>query len=118
MEADAAKKRGHPARRWMIRIVAAWAAIWLFYASPIFIVSMVARVAMGDFVPRSVSRMPGPWGDGYLVDEGGADGYYLLYDAFGRVICIPEGGLDGEGDGGCPGARSERWMSIPLWSWD
>lgn len=88
---------------------------WVCYASPLFLASMAIRVALGDLAPRSISRVLGPWGDGYLVIEGADDGFFTLYSAWGRVICNPAGGLAGDGDGECPNAMSERWASIPVW---
>lgn len=123
MDLPARLPRADPVKWRRIRIAlacaAAFACFWLLLASPVFLVSLGARIASGDlYTPSTVSRMPGPWGDGYLVIEDGADTEWMLFDTWGREICRPGGGLDGEGDGRCPGALSQRWISIPLWSLD
>ncbi|MFZ5637615.1 MAG: DUF6970 domain-containing protein [Pseudomonadota bacterium] len=115
MSTESPRTPASPARRWLRRIGLAWLLCWLCYASPLFLASMALRVALGEPMPRSISRMPGPWGDGYLVIDDAADGFYTLYSAWGHVICAPGGGLSGDGDGECPHALSERWVSIPVW---
>lgn len=118
MDAVSRKTRGQVAKRWLVRLGIAWMVVWLLYASPIFIVSMAIRIAVYEPMPASVSRTFGPWGDGYLVNDGSADGFITLYDAFGREVCSPYGGHDDEGDGRCPEVDSNRWLTIPVWSMD
>lgn len=115
MNAEAPKPPASRAKRWLRRICLAWLLCWLCYASPLFLASMAIRVAQGEPMPGSISRMLGPWGDGYLVIDDGADGFYTLYSAWGGVICSPGGGVSGDGDGECPDAFAERWLSIPIW---
>lgn len=104
-------------KRALLRFALACGLFWIACASPPFLVSMGWRIVTGELsIPRSVSRAPGPWGDGYLVIEDGADNESILFDTWGRELCRPGGGHDGEGDGRCPGALSQRWLSIRLWS--
>jgi hypothetical protein len=89
----------------------------VLYASPVFLAASAIRgVLSGMSIPRAVDRVIGPWGDAYLVHDDGDDGYRTLYDRMGREICSPSGGLDGEGDGRCPGLMALRFASIRIWS--
>jgi hypothetical protein len=38
-----------------------------------------------------------------------------LYDAKGNVICAPDGGIIGTGDGGCPDFISQRTGEKLIW---
>ena len=40
----------------------------------------------------------------------------VLYDAKGKLICRPDGGFTGIGDGRCPGFLKERSHEEVLWS--
>lgn len=117
MHASSTKTRTRALERWGTRAAVCFVAITVLYASPVFIARMVLRVAIADaYVPRSIHRVPGPWGDAYLAVEDAADGYATLYDPFGNEICSPAGGHEGIGDGECPDAMSYRWASTPVWS--
>ncbi len=104
-------------RRWLFRVAIACLLVQVFYASPVFLASMAVRVViLGDSIPRSVVRVPHPAGDAYLVMDDMEDGYTTLYGPLGIALCKPRGGLDGDGDGACPGLVEDSLMSIPLWS--
>jgi len=39
----------------------------------------------------------------------------VLYDARGEILCRPDGGIAGNGDGGCPGFFRRRSEGIQVW---
>jgi hypothetical protein len=47
----------------------------------------------------------------YCCDVAGA-----LYDSNGSVVCGPDGGLTGKGDGRCPDFFSERTEELRVWA--
>jgi hypothetical protein len=51
----------------------------------------------------------------YYVPPRCCDIFGNLYDAAGQVICHPDGGLAGRGDGRCPDFLSQRTNEIILW---
>lgn len=58
-----------------------------------------------------MTRYPGPDGRPvYLSMSPCCDQFNKLYDADGRFICAPSGGLTGQGDGRCP-----RWVARRQW---
>ena len=113
-----ASPRRHARERRLASLAIALSLFSVFYASPLFLATSAVRgLTSGMSIPRSVDRVIGPWGDAYLVIEDGDDGYRTLYDPLGREICSPSGGVDGEGDGRCPGLMALRFVSIPIWPW-
>ena len=51
----------------------------------------------------------------YYVPPQCCDQYSTLYDATGKVICAPDGGIDGKGDGRCPDFYEKRSNEQLLW---
>jgi hypothetical protein len=51
----------------------------------------------------------------YYVPPRCCDIFSDLYDATGQLICHPDGGLAGKGDGGCPDFVSQRTNESILW---
>ena len=51
----------------------------------------------------------------YYVPAQCCDQYSTLYDANGDVICVPNGGIDGYGDGMCPDFSQERKNEMLIW---
>lgn len=51
----------------------------------------------------------------YYVPPRCCDIFGDLYDANGQLICHPDGGLAGNGDGRCPGFASERTNERIIW---
>jgi hypothetical protein len=51
----------------------------------------------------------------YYVPPQCCDQFSTLYDAGGNVICAPDGGLDGKGDGKCTDFLSERNNELLIW---
>lgn len=119
MHASSTKSPAPTPARWWTRAALCLVAINVFYASPVFLATTALRVALTEeLAPRSIHRVPGVWGDAYLVVEDAADGFTTLYSAFGNEVCSPGGGHEGIGDGECPDAMAYRWASIPVWSSD
>jgi hypothetical protein len=51
----------------------------------------------------------------YYIPPFCCDQYSVLLDEDCRVICAPDGGLSGKGDGGCPDFFSRRTNGILIW---
>ncbi len=51
----------------------------------------------------------------YYVAPRCCDIYSVLYDSAGAVLCAPDGGLTGTGDGRCPDFIAERRNEVILW---
>ena len=51
----------------------------------------------------------------YYVPAQCCDMYSTLYDADGNVICAPNGGFTGAGDGRCPDFMSQRTNETLIW---
>ena len=51
----------------------------------------------------------------YYVSPQCCDIFSDLYDASGQLICHPDGGLTGNGDGRCPDFLSQRTNETILW---
>jgi hypothetical protein len=51
----------------------------------------------------------------YYVPPQCCDQYSVLYDSIGYVICAPDGGFTGTGDGNCPDFNWERKNGILIW---
>jgi hypothetical protein len=51
----------------------------------------------------------------YYVPAQCCDMFSSLYDADGNVICAPNGGIAGTGDGRCPDFSSQRSQESLIW---
>ena len=51
----------------------------------------------------------------YYVPAQCCDMYSTLYDAGGNVICAPNGGIDGKGDGRCEDFLAQRTQEQLVW---
>jgi hypothetical protein len=51
----------------------------------------------------------------YFIPAQCCDQYSTLYDSSGNVICAPDGGLTGKGDGKCPDFFSQRANEQVVW---
>ena len=51
----------------------------------------------------------------YYVPPRCCDIFSDLYDASGQLICHPDGGIGGHGDGRCPDFLSQRTRETTLW---
>jgi hypothetical protein len=49
------------------------------------------------------------------IGEGAKMPVGTLYDAVGNVLCAPDGGIDGRGDGQCADFRSQRTGGSRVW---
>jgi hypothetical protein len=52
----------------------------------------------------------------YFVPPQCCDQYSQLYDASGSLICAPDGGFTGSGDGKCPDFFQTRSNGVLIWS--
>jgi len=51
----------------------------------------------------------------YYIPAPCCDQFNSLYDAAGNVICAPDGGFTGAGDGRCPEFRRDRTSEVLVW---
>jgi hypothetical protein len=51
----------------------------------------------------------------YFIPAQCCDMYSTLYDAYGNIICAPDGGLTGKGDGKCTDFFSQRANEQLIW---
>jgi hypothetical protein len=51
----------------------------------------------------------------YYIPPQCCDQYSVLYDSGGSVICAPDGGFNGTGDGKCPDFYSQRSNEQLVW---
>ena len=51
----------------------------------------------------------------YYVPAQCCDMFSILYDDGGRILCFPDGGFSGRGDGKCPDFFQERKNEILIW---
>lgn len=51
----------------------------------------------------------------YHVPPQCCDQFGILYDAEGRIMCFPDGGFSGTGDGRCPDFRQKRQHEELVW---
>jgi hypothetical protein len=65
--------------------------------------------------PQSIWRYEYNGQTVYYVPPQCCDQYSTLYDATGNVICAPDGGIDGKGDGKCPDFASKRSNEQLVW---
>jgi len=65
--------------------------------------------------PQSIWRYEYNGQTVYYVPPQCCDQFSTLYDATGNVVCAPDGGLDGKGDGRCPDFFSTRINELLVW---
>jgi hypothetical protein len=51
----------------------------------------------------------------YYVPAQCCDMYSMLYDSDGNILCAPDGGIIGKGDGKCPDFLSQRTNEQLVW---
>lgn len=73
------------------------------------------RQGHGDAAGLSVLRLQHNGATAYLVYAGCCDMYNTLYDAEGRELCSPSGGITGEGDGKCPTPGDPGTKPVLVW---
>ena len=65
--------------------------------------------------PQSVWRYEYQGQVVYYVPAQCCDQYSTLYDANGNVLCAPDGGFTGHGDGRCPDFNRQRTNETLIW---
>ena len=65
--------------------------------------------------PQSIWRYDYNGQTVYYVPSQCCDQFSALYDAGGREICAPDGGLTGRGDGRCPDFFTKRTNEKLVW---
>lgn len=65
--------------------------------------------------PQSIYRYTYKGQTVYYVPPQCCDQFSTLYDASGRVLCAPDGGISGRGDGKCPAFLQERTNEALVW---
>jgi len=85
--------------------------------SPAFVVQLIERMKAAPVAnpPGSIWRYQYQGREVYYVPPACCDVPSELLDADGTLICSPEGGLTGAGDGKCPDFFSKRTDELRLW---
>jgi hypothetical protein len=65
--------------------------------------------------PAYIARYEYRGGTVFYVPPRCCDIFSELYDASGQLICHPDGGIAGHGDGRCPDFLSQRTHETTLW---
>jgi hypothetical protein len=65
--------------------------------------------------PRSIWRYEYKGQDVYFFPAQCCDQYSKLFDASGNLICAPDGGFTGKGDGRCPDFFALRTDETLIW---
>lgn len=65
--------------------------------------------------PRSIYQYTYQGRTVYYVPAQCCDQFSTLYDAEGNVLCAPDGGITGMGDGRCPDFFSARTDEVLIW---
>lgn len=65
--------------------------------------------------PQSIWRYDYKGQTVYYVPAQCCDQFSVLYDSKGNVICAPDGGFTGGGDGRCPDFFRERKNEVLIW---
>lgn len=73
------------------------------------------RQGSDDVETVSVSRLQHKGATAYLFYANCCDQFNTLYDAEGRELCSPSGGLAGEGDGMCPAPEDPGTKQVTVW---
>ncbi len=92
---DFGSSSGNPG--WVTRLVASW-----------------QKAPLGN-PPQSIWRYEYKNQAVYYVPPQCCDQYSTLYDLRGSVICAPDGGITGHGDGKCPDFFQERTKEKLIW---
>ena len=65
--------------------------------------------------PQSIWKYDFRGGEVYYVPPQCCDQYGLLHDSNGTIICYPDGGIGGGGDGRCQNFFQERKNEVLIW---
>jgi hypothetical protein len=85
--------------------------------NPVWVTGLITKWA-GEPVgnpPQSIWRYEFKGQTVYYTPPQCCDQMGILYDAQGNVICYPDGGLAGKGDGRCPDFRTARSKEKLIW---
>lgn len=66
--------------------------------------------------PGSIWRYEYDGQEVYFVPQYCCDFFSMLYDSAGNVVCSPDGGIAGEGDGKCPDFFEKRTGEEHIWT--
>ena len=66
--------------------------------------------------PQSIWRYEYKGGTVYYIPPQCCDQFSQLYNASGSLICAPDGGITGTGDGKCSDFSSARSNGVMIWS--
>lgn len=86
-------------------------------AHPEFVQKMIARFQGGppENPPRTVTRYDYKGQTVYYVSAPCCDFQTELYDTQGKLICAPDGGITGRGDGKCPDFNRVKKDPLVVW---
>ena len=86
-------------------------------ANPPWVSKLIAefQAAPAGNPPQSIWQVEYAGRTVYYIPPQCCDMFGALVDAQGTVICAPDGGLDGRGDGRCPDFRAARKNERLVW---
>lgn len=85
---------------------------------PPFVTALVEQYRAGpmDNTPQSIWRYTYENRDVYYVPPVCCDVPSMLYDGDGNVLCSPDGGITGRGDGRCADFSTQRSNGVAIWT--
>ena len=85
--------------------------------SPGWLTALISQLAGGPVAnpPAVITRYAYKGQTVYFVPQRCCDVASVLYDANGGVVCHPDGGITGRGDGRCPDFFTERRDEQIVW---
>lgn len=86
--------------------------------NPVWVDELIAKFQSDPvgYPPQSIYRYEYNGQTVYYVPPQCCDQYSTLYDINGNIICAPDGGLTGNGDGQCPDFFYESADGILIWN--
>jgi hypothetical protein len=114
----------HPCRRGRgasllaaLIVVGACAPVLSAPAHPAWVTALIRDIGSEPVrsPPAHVARYEFRGAEVYFVPAYCCDFFSVLYDEAGAVLCHPDGGLTGRGDGRCPEFMTERRRERIVW---
>ena len=86
-------------------------------SAPPWVMAMISRLGTEPVAnpPASVARYDYKGQDVYFVPQRCCDVMSVLYGSDGAVICHPDGGISGKGDGRCADFFADRHNERIIW---
>ncbi len=85
--------------------------------SPAWLTSLISQIEAEPIAnpPALIARYDFNGATVYYLPPRCCDKWSTLYREDGSIVCHPDGGLTGKGDGGCPAFLAERKNEVIVW---